>query len=219
MSLINGDTQSRNRPGCWGRTDIYDSENRECRGCGFQSTCQNQVIKTIQSAQPTVPQVSQSHSPYSPFQHQPQQYSIPQSAFRVPTPAPFSPPVPSYVPQAPLPAPYAVPTRIPVVPPAPMPQMHAAQMQPQMTQMPTQMPMTGAQDFYGRVQDPLFFPVMNAPPFRPQLPGETFGERFLKNLFLDLGTMAAFHVGLALRQMILPPQPKLPDEKIINPLK
>lgn len=215
MSLINGDTQSGNRPGCWGRVDIYDSENRECRGCGFQSTCKSQVIKTTQANQQTVPQVSQlpyGQPPYQ-YQTQPQPYSAPQQqALRLPVP--FTPPQVPYAPVAQAPQPYAAPMRIPVIPATPVPQQPQYH-QPQVQQIP-QMQMAAPQDVYGRIQDPLFFPIMNSPPFRPQMPGESFGERILKNILLDAGTMAAFHIGLALRQMVLPPVKKEPEEKIIN---
>jgi hypothetical protein len=57
------------------------------------------------------------------------------------------------------------------------------------------------------MQDPLFFTILSPPPFRPQMQGENFGERFFKNLLLDISAMAAGHLMLALRQMILPPLP------------
>jgi len=43
--------------------------------------------------------------------------------------------------------------------------------------------------------------------------GETFGERFFKNLLLDVGAMAAGHLMLALRQMLLPPLPPDPTQR------
>jgi hypothetical protein len=206
MSLSHGDSQSGNRPGCWGRADTFDTESRECRGCGFQITCRSQVINQTLNQQQTVPQVSTLPSYYSIQPHAQQPYAVPKQVAQAPVP--FQAP--------PAPAPVAAVTRY-VPPPAPLPTTMTApysapprtiqqQPPPQMQQMPQQHPQM-TQDFYGRMQDPLFFQILGSPPFRPQMPGENFGERVVKNLLLDLGTMAFFHAGLALRQMFLPPKP------------
>lgn len=210
MSLSHGDPASGNRPGCWGRSDVFDSESRECRGCGFNSTCRSQVIKMTINQQPTVPQVTQTIPAY---------YSpIPQPA-HLPYQVPHSPVAP-----APIPAPVAQVAPAPVSiqrynPPAPAPvapsYMAPRVASPQPTQPTQPVAVAGqpfVQDFYGRMQDPLFFQILSPPPFRSQMMGESFGERFFKNLMLDLGTMAFFHAGLALRQMFLPPQPPQPPE-------
>lgn len=205
MSLIHG---TGNRPGCWGRADVYDADNKECRGCGFQETCRSQVIKTISAHQVAVPQVSNvpQYSPQYPgFPQQQQQYAVPQQTQQAPVWQPQQ-----LQPRAFVPAPtYAAPTRVgppQPVPPAPVPQQ---QVQPQPGMVPA--------DWYGRMQDPLFFQILSPPPFRGQMQGETFMERVGKNMLLDLGTMAFFHLGLAMRQMFLPPQPVLPREKDVTP--
>lgn len=180
------------RPGCWGRPDIYDSEDKECRGCGFQNTCRNQVIKLTPNQQMAPVQTT---APYYPYQPAP--YTAPQSAMPAPVPAPVQ--IARYQP-APMPAPIAPPTYMaPVKVPAPLPTV-----QPQYSQQgfPAQ------QDWYGRMQDPLFFSVLSPPPFRPQMLGETFPERVFKNLLLDVTALAFGHLMLGLRQMILPPQPQ-----------
>lgn len=182
-----------NRPSCWGKPDVYDSQDRECRGCGFQVSCRDQVIKLTPTHQ--TPPVTTTPAPY--YHSYAAPYSAPQAA---PMPAPvqitqYRPPV--QVAPAPVPAPIAPPTYTapakPVVP----------------TQPQVQQPMF-QQDWYGRMQDPLFFTILSPPPFRPQMHGENFGERFFKNLLLDLSAMAAGHLMLALRQMVLPPGPNDP---------
>lgn len=195
MTLLYGNTQSGNRPGCWGRLDVYDSEGRECRGCGFQSSCRDNVIKQTINNQQAVQQVSTGYySPYQqpmPFAPAPAPMAI--TPYQAPAPAPVQ--VARFV--APAPVVQQQPVRVPAPIPTQLPQqaMHPGQMQ---------------HDWYGRMQDPLFFQILQPPPFRAQVPGESFGQRFIKNLALDLGTMAFFHAGLALRQMFLPPKP--PDQ-------
>lgn len=185
-------TQTGNRPSCWGRTDIYDSEDRECRNCGFQSSCRAQVIKLTPTQQ--TPPVN---TP-APYYHSYAPYTSPQ-----PAPAPVAAPIVKYHPPAPAPI---VPAPAPVAPTYTAPVVKAV---PAPMQQPQAVPVQ--QDWYGRMQDPLFFTVLSPPPFRPQMQGESFGERVLKNLALDLTAMAAGHLMLALRQMLLPPVPKPPD--------
>lgn len=185
-----------NRPGCWGDSRVYDSENRECRGCGFQNSCREQVVKITMNRQQPVQQVttpSYSHQfPTSPYA-QPVQLPIPVPIQMMSQPAPIPVPVQRFQPQPPMP--------IPMPPPA--------QYQRPVQQQPSQhfAPQSFSYDWYGRHQDPLYFTITTSPPpFRPQMEGETFVERVLKNLILDMGSIAAFHIGLALRQMFLPPK-------------
>lgn len=221
MSLLAGGNLSGNRPGCWGKTDVYDNQSRDCRGCGFQSSCRDQIIKQTMANQPAVPNMSVPS--YSTQFLTPTPFAVPQPQQVAPPPM-FHPA--AYAPQVPQPPqppqPQQVPVQVmkfnpPTFPaPAAPPQMFQQPRPPQPQPVQQQMGM-GMQDFYGRVQDPLFFALMQPPPFRPQMEGETFMERFGKNLMLDLGAMACFHFGLALRQMFLPPQPpSLPPEKVIN---
>lgn len=197
QTLLYGDSQTGNRPGCWGRTDVYDSENRECRGCGFQNSCRNQVIK-LTPQQQVIPQAPMNAPTYYPYQTAPYQAPVPAPMpMQAPVPAPMQ--IARYQPSV-TPAPIAPPTYVapaPVRVPAPIPTQQPQQMQ----NVPPQ------QDWYGRMQDPLFFHILSPPPFRPQMPGEVFGERLLKNLALDVAAMACGHLMLGLRQMILPPGP------------
>lgn len=188
QSQLYGDPQIGNRPGCWGRTDVYDSDSRECRGCGFQSSCRNQVVK-LTPAQAVAPV----NPPYY------SQYQAPALPYVAPPPAPAPAPAPVVRYQAPAPmAPtYTAPAPAPVRMPAQVPTMAHPQMQQGQMQ----------QDWYGRMQDPLFFTVLSPPPFRPQMPGENFGERVVKNMLLDGVALLLGHGMLALRQMLLPPPP------------
>lgn len=172
-----------NRPGCWGRPDVFDAGDRECRGCGFQATCRAQVIKLTPNQQVPVTTPAPYYASYAPYA---QQSNV--------QPAPAPAPIMRY--QPPLPAPMPVP----VAPPQYTAPVRVATQPTQPAQQPAP-----AQDWYGRMQDPLFFTVLSPPPFRPQMQGENFGERVLKNLALDLAAMAAGHMMLALRQMLLPP--------------
>jgi hypothetical protein len=223
MSLINGGTQTGNRPGCWGRNDIYDLQSRDCRGCGFQTSCRDQIIKQTMNTQPSpVPQVnSPTHIPsyYSTFL-QPTPFAQPQQV-----PQQFAPQAPPMF-QQPQPPQQQVSVFKFQPPPVPMQAAPAFQaprppsvpvMQPPQPQQLQQQVLMGQQDFYGRVQDPLFYALMAPPPFRPQMEGETFMERVGKNLLLDLTSMACFHLGLALRQMFMPPSlPTQPPKTLVR---
>ncbi len=219
MALVLNGPQTGNRPSCWGRTDVYDGNDRECRGCGFQVSCREQVLRVIQSTQPVIPQI-----PNPPPMTQPSYYQnfltpnapAPLVPVAPPQPVPFNPAQPVQIMK------FGQPPTVPQVPQmfqqpqvAPPPQMFAQRpalpvpvtTQPPVPQAPQQ---ARFGDWYGRAQDPLHFALFQPPPFRPQMEGETFFERVGKNLALDLGTMFFFHLGLALRQMILPPAPPAP---------
>lgn len=189
-----GNPSVGNRPSCWGKPDIYDSQDRECRGCGFQSSCRDQVIKLTPAQQN--PPVTTTPAPYY---HSYAPYAAPQPTV-APAPVPAPVQISQYRPAPVAPAPIAPPTYTAPATRAPVPQQppQAAQFQ---------------QDWYGRMQDPLFFTVLSPPPLRQQMYGETFGERFFKNLLLDVGAMAAGHLMLALRQMLLPPLPPDPTQR------
>jgi len=62
------------KPPCWG-TSKYDNEDRECRACGFQNTCRDQVLKS----RPSV--VTPAPTGVGSFFHQyqaPAAYTVPQ---------------------------------------------------------------------------------------------------------------------------------------------
>lgn len=111
---------------------------------------------------------------------------------------------------APAPAPAAQAPAViqyrPQTPVAPQPAQQQAMQIPQQQQVPARF-----QDWYGRVQDPMFYAVTTAPPpFRPQFEGESFGERVMKNAGLAMAEAAVGQVLLAIRQMFLPPGPVRP---------
>jgi hypothetical protein len=156
------------RPPCWG-TSRYDNEDRECRQCGFQHTCREQISKSLKPAA-TVPTTSY----YSQFQPQ-QSYATPQQIVRAPT------------------APQVV------------------QVKPQ--PVPTQQISSGIQDRYGQFQDPMFVTVKGTPSImRPQLPGESFHQRVMKNMVLASAESALGELMLGVRQLIWAPKSEDKDK-------
>lgn len=64
------------KPACWGKH--FDETDRVCRGCGFQSTCREEIIKNNvvnqqpqpflpQRTMPAQPQFAQAAAPHQPF--------------------------------------------------------------------------------------------------------------------------------------------------------
>lgn len=209
MTLRYGDpvgVAAAERPKCWGQS--YNSEDRECRGCSWQASCRDQVIRTQVNRQPAAPQQVQTPMNY----YQPQQFAVPQHV-----PATFQPPRPPV--QVAPPQPYQV---TPYRPPQPQiqTQMQVPMMPlpaPQVSQQPVQMSVI---DYYGRFQDPLHYSLMTAPPpYRPQMTGESFFERVAKNVALAMLEVVAMQGLLAVRQMVLPPTHTLRGAVDVTPEK
>lgn len=60
---------------------------------------------------------------------------------------------------------------------------------------------------YGWLTDPLYYTMCaSPPPMRPQLQGENFWERIVKNMVLSAGESMFMHAFLAMRQLVLPPE-------------
>jgi hypothetical protein len=183
-----------NRPRCWGQS--FNSEDPECRRCAFQASCRDQVIRMNVNRQVQVPQAP---APVSPTQQYFQNFQQP-----VYNPQPYLPSAPvaqqATVPvvQAPQPPPQPVRVQAPI-PPRPM--------TPVAPQQPA--PIFGANDWYGRVQDPMMYHIGAAPPpYRPQMEGESFFERVSKNVGLAMMEGFFGQLFLAVRQMVLPPAPR-----------
>lgn len=226
MALTQTGPASGVRPNCWGRPDVYDNQDRECRGCGFQASCRDNVVRAIAAQQPAVPQMPSPQPMNMPSFYQnhltPPQHAAPPAPFATVPFNPsqpiqvtnFRPPVPVNQPPPMFAAPqqFMQPKPVPVVPQVVQP-------------VPTQQPLPPVNpnqhrvtDWYGRVQDPLHFALFQPPPYRPQMDGETFGQRVAKNILLDAGTLLLFHLALALRQMVLPPTVTMaPTPKVVNP--
>lgn len=165
-------TALSDRPRCWGKS--LDETSRECRGCGFQASCRDEMIRQNVNRPLAVPPV-------------PQYYGTPSHPYTVPQPVPVTLRPMAVTPQA-------LESAARTVVPAPRPV--AAQPQTQ-------------QYGYGWLNDPMFMTVHSAPPpMRPQLPGESFFERVMKNVGLSLLEQVFKEGFLAVRQMILPPTPK-----------
>ena len=155
----------------------YDDMSGECRRCGFQNSCKDEIIRQ---------NVIRPLAPYP--------------AYGGPTPTT------SYaVPQPVRPVLYSQPQGVQRPPAVPV-----AQDTTRLAQM--MMPMTqGQQPPYGWLQDPLYYSMAaTPPPVRPQMQGEAFWERIMKNAGLAMVEALFGQCFLAVRQLILPPIPKGP---------
>lgn len=175
-------------PPCHGSQHKYDPTHQECRQCVFQNSCRDKVEAARRGAVP----VAVVHNPFQPAipQHQFQPVHQPQQQFH-PQPAYFQPP--------------------PQVPQNPYLQQYRAVPQ-QMQAIPV------AQEFYGRLQDPMHYILpANPVPLRPQMQGETFMQRVVKNAVLGFGELLCFELGKMFRQMVLPPPPPPQQEIVVQP--
>lgn len=170
------------RPRCWGNPAEYNPDLRECRGCTFQASCRDNVVRLRNYGAPA----------YAP----------------APVPSPYQPIVPpGYVPAYPTAPPPARPTAAAV----PVQTVQAANAPPAapLVARPDALYPAPQQYGYGWLHDPMY-QAMSAcpPPIRPQLPGENFWERVMKNMFLAAGESFFMHGFLAMRQLVLPPDPR-----------
>lgn len=173
------------KPACWGKS--YEDGNRECRNCGVQGSCKDEVIRNNVNRP--------AFSFYQPYQQQTFQAPAPQppTYYQVPAPQPTYQQVqfrPTYQPQ-----------QVPV-------QSVQTQFRPPVPQQQMAPPYQ-----YGWVQDPLQYQLFSSPPpFRPQLDGETFFERVVKNTGLAMLESILGSMLLAVRQMVLEP----PNHQVVD---
>lgn len=183
-------------PRCWGKN--YTEGDRECRGCGFQESCKSEIIRNGVNRQP----MYQTAVPQQ-FQQYPQQ------------PAPHVQ-VPSYQPPARVPSRFFVggPQTNQYAPPQPVYQPQQAYQQPQYPpqyQQQQYAPPQNQQYGYGWVNDPMHHYVHSIPPpHRPQMPGESFGERMVKNIGLSMMESLFANMFLSIRQMMWTPEQQNP---------
>lgn len=163
------------RPKCWAKS--FDEVARECRGCSYQTSCKEEIIRS-NAMRPIAPP--------APQQQYYQPYAVPQPVQVVYPPAQQQQFVPQFrgLSVAPIPP----------------------QQQPQQVQrvhpVPTQ------QYGYGWIQDPLYYAIASAPPpMRPQMMDETFFGRVVKNTGLTMLEAFFGQCLIAVRQMVLPPDP------------
>lgn len=174
------------RPRCWAKS--YDDGARECRGCGFQSSCKDEIVRA-NAARVAAQAVPQYVPPFQGFQP----YAVPQPV-QVLTPIQQAQQaVPQFRGLSPVP---------PQVAPAPV----AARQQATVYPPPAQ------QYGYGWIQDPLYYALTSAPPpMRPQMGDESFFDRVVKNTGLAMLESFFGQCLLAVRQMVLPPGVKTVD--------
>lgn len=170
------------RPRCWSKA--FDEGARECRGCSFQTSCKEEIIR-LNSLKPVAAPAPQQY--FQQFQPQFQPYAVPQ-------------PVQVIQPAQPAQAP-AVPQfrglQVAPVPPQQQRPVHQVPHQPY---------------GYGWIQDPLYYTLSSAPPpMRHQMGEETFFDRTVKNVGLAMLESFFGQCLLAVRQMVLPPVPRIID--------
>lgn len=185
------------RPRCWSKS--HDEGSRECRGCSFQTSCKEEIIR-LNAMRPMAAPAPQPQY-YAP-QYQPQ-YQQPFQPYAVPQPVQVIQPPPvqqSLVPQ--FKGLTSAPATAPVLA---TPVMNAQPMRPVH-------PVPPQQYGYGWIQDPMYYALTSAPPpMRPQMGDETFFGRVVKNTGLAMLESFFGQCLLAVRQMVLPPAPRVID--------
>jgi hypothetical protein len=172
------------RPRCWGRS--FDEMSGECRRCGFQNSCKDEIIRLNINRQMPAPMMPAYGGPVPAGG-----YAAPQQ-LQQPVMMQMAPP------QAQVAG--AMMVRPPAAPPVAQ---EAAARQVQMMQQQQR-----SQEVYGWLHDPLYYTMAaTPPPVRPQLQGESFWERVAKNAALSMGEAFFGQCFLAVRQLVLPPKP------------
>lgn len=180
-----GSVNAQAKPACWGRS--YEEGNRECRNCGFQGSCKDEIIRAAVNR----PQM------YQPPQYpQYQQYQPPIPVPQVQVPQ-YQPPQPTFA------------RSLTNWQPQPQPQPQVMQQGLARTAInPAQAIPYG----YGWLNDPMHYYIHTTPPpQRPQLPGETFMGRVVKNAGLAMMESFFASMFLAVRQMTWAPEPEYID--------
>jgi hypothetical protein len=171
-------------PPCWGNPRSFDPNSRECRSCGVQSSCKEKADQN-RIAQPWAPPVIP---------------SVQQAPWQAPWQMPVSPPQQQWTTN-------------------PWGQKPMQQWQPPAVSQPAPPPqvvyvLQNGGEFYGRYNDPVHYAIASAPlPPRQQMQGETFLQRFMKNVFLGALESVTEEALKGVRQMILPPGPQ---QKVID---
>lgn len=173
------------RPRCWGRS--FDEMSGECRRCGFQNSCKDEIIRCNINR----PAPMQQYQPaYGPAPAVP--YAVPQQA----------PPMQYQQPQAPL---------------MQRPPQQLAQEAAQRAMMMNTVQMTQQPPYGWMHDPLYYTMAATPPPVRPQMMGESFGGRVAKNIFLAMIEALFGQCFLAVRQLILPPAPPMSTEpKVIE---
>jgi hypothetical protein len=190
------------RPRCWGMEAAFDITSRECRGCAATNSCRDQIQRTQNARRFAVAPpagVNQTAQFFQQFAPQPTVIPVHAQAF-----------APTATAQAPVPAP------LPVVHQMPFQQQAIQQARP--PQAPVQAFPSPSQYGYGWLHDPLYYTaVASPPPMRPQLDGESFFERMMKNVGLAMLESFFLQSFLAVRQLVIPPGPNQGEPTDITP--
>lgn len=178
-------------PSCYGKS--YDNETRECQGCKFQTNCRDEVIKARNNMSTTTDYYR--NFGYGGANIMPLRSPVAQA----PTPQ-ILPQYPQYPPNRPTLFPSATPQLSQIV--------------------PVGYPTPARYGEYGWLQDTLHYTMASSPtPMRPQMPGESFGERAMKNAGLAMAEAFFMQAVLAVRQLVLAPNalPQTEHQQIVRP--
>lgn len=192
-------------PSCYGRS--YDNDSPVCSSCSINSACRQEIMKVAFQPQfqpPAPPAPGQQAIPYQPYRtptpYQPPTYSAPPSYSAPPW---MQQQQPSYPPQQAF--------RVPVATAPQVPAQAAQQMVAQAVQHVLQGMPYSPIGVYGAIPDPAIAMLSSIPPiFRPQMTGETFWVRVLKNLGARLLEVLLDEAKIAIRQAVFPPVPTHP---------
>lgn len=180
-------------PSCWGQD--YKDGDIECGQCRFNDTCQKEVLRgSMNSSYPPMPSMPGS----VPFPKTP--------PMPVPPPTPYRPPQPPYqVPVHPV-TQYQQSRPVPI----PIQTSYPVQSQQPYYQPPMVPPSQYAPQLPLEIPDPMVpwsRPGAMAPPYYfTQYPGETHGQRLVKNLILRGFAAIMFELFSHLTQWTWPPR-------------
>ena len=187
-------------PFCYGKS--YDNDSRACASCALNNPCRQEIIRVAfvpQYQAPVPPALVNQPAPYQPYQpYQPAQYAAPPQYQAPPwLQKPTMPPPPTTG--------YRIPVQTAPVAPTPV---------QQVVQAAVQQIMQGGYSpigIYGAIPDPAIAMLSSIPPiFRPQMQGESFWMRVLKNLGARLIEVLLDEAKIAVRQAVFPPPPPAP---------
>lgn len=199
------------RPRCWGMDAAFDLNTRECRSCSSVNSCRDQIQRS-QNARRFAVAPPVGASPTAQYFQQFAPPGIP--SYGAPSPTVIPVQAQAFAPAATVPAPMQAPMPIMT---QPQPPVQAIQ-QARPPQAPVQAFPAPQQYGYGWLHDPLYYTaVASPPPMRPQMQGEHFFERMMKNVGLAMLESFFLQSFLAVRQLVLPPTPDQGDTIDVPP--
>lgn len=186
----------------------FDVNSRECRGCASTNSCRDQIQRS-QNARRFAVGPPPSANPTAQYFQQFAPPGVPQYA---PPPTIIPVQAQAFAPTATVPTPMHAPLAMHQQAPV------QAIQQARPPQAPIQAFPAPQQYGYGWLHDPLYYTaVASPPPMRPQMSGENFMERMMKNVGLAMLESFFLQSFLAVRQLVLPPTPGQEDTIDVGP--